>query len=358
MEGSCEWFASRERFHTWIDADTLSAPKLYWVGAKPATGKSVLAGYVVNVLQDLNVDCAYYFFRNGDKEKSITAGLFRSFAFQMALINVDIRNNLLKMIERSIRFDKNDGKVIWRKALLPAVFGTKWQQTQFWVIDALDECTDAHVLFSMLGSIGTDNPLKIFITSRNTVELGTLFGDLEVSFGSNETIFEEISFQDTRQDMTRNLQSNQSKLHVGTPEKQEFILHQVLEKSEGCFLWVRLVLDELNTAWSAQHVDKILEEIPQDMDPLHTRAIAVMSAKPPYARELARATIVTTICSIRPLTVEELRAALETSRGDEIHDLQGAIASLYAQLVYIDKSGRVMMVHLTARTFLINVKLR
>ena len=357
MEGSCEWFATKESFHTWMDEDTVNTPKLYWVSARPATGKSVLAGYVVNMLQNLNADCAYYFLRFGDKEKSTTGGLFRSLAFQMALINVEIRNKLLQMIERGIRFDKKDGKAVWRKVLVPAVFGSTWHRTQFWVLDALDECSDAHVLFSMLGSMELDVPLKIFITSRKTTELATLFRDLQAPFGATQRVFEEMSFQDTRDDMSHYLESNRSKLHVGSPEKKQEILHQVLEKSEGCFLWIRLVLDELATAWSVQHVEKILEEMPQDMDRLYTRALSIMSSKPAYARQLAQAIIVSTICSTRPLTVAELRAALEISRGDEIQDLEGAIASLCAQVIHIDKSGRVLIVHLTARTFLTNPEL-
>lgn len=333
------------------------SPMFYWISAKPGTGKSVLSGYVINILNELNLDCSYYFFHHGDKDKSTASGLFRSIAFQMASVNVDIRSRLLSMIDTGIRFDKNDGKVVWRRVLLPAVIRANWQQTHYWVIDALDECSDFDVLFSMLASIEPKFKIKIFITSRKTAELCSRFADLHRSFGDDAAIFEEVSFSDTRSDMALYLEGNREKLHVGDAKQRDDFLRRILDKSDGCFLWIRLVLEELAMAWSVQHVERVLEELPLGMDRLYTRALHIMSSKPQHARELARAILTWTVCAIRPLTVSELQAALEADVGDTIQDVEAAISSLCAQLVYIDKADRVLMVHPTARTFLINQEL-
>lgn len=355
--GSCEWFAEKQSFQAWVDPKATMSPMFYWISAKPGTGKSVLSGYVINILNELNLDCSYYFFRHGDKDKSTASGLFRSIAFQMASVNVDVRSRLLSMIDTGIRFDKNDGKVVWRRVLLSAVIRASWQQTQYWVIDALDECSDFDVLFSMLASIKPKFQIKIFITSRKTAELCSRFADLQKSFGDDTAVFEEISFSDTRSDMALYLEGNREKLHVGDAKQRDDFLRRILDKSDGCFLWIRLVLEELAMAWSVQHVERVLEEVPQGMDRLYTRALHIMSSKPHHARELARAILTWTVCAIRPLTVSELRAALEADVGDNIEDVEAAISSLCAQLVYIDKADRVMIVHPTARTFLINEEL-
>lgn len=333
------------------------SPMLYWISAKPATGKSVLSGYVVNTLNELNLGCSYYFFRHGDKDKSTASGLFRSIAFQMASVNVDVRRRLLSMINTGVRFDKDDGKAVWRRVLLSAVFRANWQQTHYWVVDALDECSDFDVLFSMLASIESKFRIKIFITSRKTAELCARFTDLQRLFGGNAAIFEEISFGDTRNDMALYLEENREKLHVGDAKQREEFIRRILDKSDGCFLWIRLVVEELAMAWSVQQVERVVEEVPQDMDRLYTRALHIMSSKPQHARELARAILTWTVCAIRPLTVPELRAALEIDVGDTIQDLEAAIASLCAQLAYVDKADRVLIVHPTARTFLINEEL-
>lgn len=261
------------------------------------------------------------------------------------------------MIDTGIRFDKNDGKAVWRKILLSAIIRSNWQQTQYWVIDAIDECSDSEVLFSMLTSIEPKFQIKILITSRKTAELCARFADLQRFFGDGAANFEEISFGDTRSDMALYLEGNREKLHVGDAVQRTEFLRRILDKSDGCFLWIRLVLEELVMAWSVQHVERVLEEVPQDMDRLYTRALRIMSSKPQHAREIALAILSWTVCSIRPLTVTELRAALEADVGDIIQDVEAAISSLCAQLVYIDKADRVLIVHSTARTFLINEEL-
>jgi hypothetical protein len=106
IEGSCEWLAERENFQKWADSESGTSPKIYWICAKSATGKSVLSGYIINTLSGLNLDCSYYFFRHSDKEKSTVSGLLRSMVYQMASISVNVRQKLLIMIERGVRFDK------------------------------------------------------------------------------------------------------------------------------------------------------------------------------------------------------------------------------------------------------------
>lgn len=104
-------------------------------------------------------------------------------------------------------------------------------------------------------------------------------------------------------------------------------------------------------------VERVLEEVPQNMDSLYTRALSIMSSKPKYAKHIARAILTWTVCAVRPLTTSELQMALKIDLGDDVHDLESAIASLCAQLVHVDKTGRVLIVHLTARTFLIDPKM-
>lgn len=357
IEGSCEWFAERENFQKWADSESVTLPKIYWISAKPAIGKSVLSGYIINTLAGLNLDCSYYFFRHGDKEKSTVSGLLRSVIFQMALISVNVRHKLLSMIERGIRCDKDDAKAVWRKLVVPVITQVDSLQTQHWILDALDECSDAGVLFPMIAAIEPTTTIKILITSRKMPEIIQHFADLQRKSSGQAAICEGITFEDTKADIALYLEGNRIKLHVGSDAEKDGFLNRVLEKSEGCFLWVRLVLDELALAWTMGEVERVLEEVPQNMDSLYTRALSIMSSKPKYAKHIARAILTLTVCAVRPLTTSELQMALKIDLGDDVHDLESAIASLCAQLVHVDKTGRVLIVHLTARTFLIDPKM-
>ena len=236
IEGSCEWFAERENFQKWADSESVTLPKIYWISAKPAIGKSVLSGYIINTLAGLNLDCSYYFFRHGDKEKSTVSGLLRSVIFQMALISVNVRHKLLSMIERGIRCDKDDAKAVWRKLVVPVITQVDSLQTQHWILDALDECSDAGVLFPMIAAIEPTTTIKILITSRKMPEIIQHFADLQRKSSGQAAICEGITFEDTKADIALYLEGNRIKLHVGSDAEKDGFLNRVLEKSEGCFL--------------------------------------------------------------------------------------------------------------------------
>ena len=357
IEFSCQWFAERDTFQKWVDPDSEDPSMVYWLSANPATGKSVLSGYVVDALTNLNLDCSYYFFRHGDKDRSTMSGFLRSLLFQMALRNLDVRQQLLSMIEKAIRFDKDDGKIIWRKLVWPVISHTRTTSTHYWVLDALDECSGFELLFTMMSSLERNLHIRILITSRKLPEIKQKFADLLRIQSAISVYTEEISLEDTNVDIRLYLEENRYKLHAGDEDQRNRFINDILDKGEGCFLWVRLVLDELESAWSVGAIRRILDEVPKEMDPLYARALQIMSSRSRPNRELTRAILTWIICAVRPLTVAELREALRLDLDAEVDELEMAIASLCAQLIHVDKTGRVMIVHLTAKTFLIDDQL-
>ncbi|KAF2649450.1 hypothetical protein K491DRAFT_550850, partial [Lophiostoma macrostomum CBS 122681] len=354
MNGSCEWFAERDAFQCWVDSESDEPSTVYWVSANPATGKSVLSGYVINTLTSLNLDCSYYFFRHGDKDKSTVSGFLRSLLYQMALRDCHVRQQLLTMIEKTLRFNKDDAKVIWRKLVWPLLSRAKHVSAQYWVLDALDECENIEPLFSMMASLEKHFCIRILITSRKLPEIAQRFVDLKKVNSAVSVNAEEVSLDNTKVDIRLYLEGNRYNFHVGNEDERNNFMNEILDKSEGCFLWVRLVLDELAQAWSVGEVRRILDEVPREMDPLYSRALKIISSRSKPNRDLAHAILTWVICAVRPLTVAELREALKLDLSDEVPELEMAISSLCAQLIHVDKMGRAMIVHLTAQTFLTN----
>ncbi len=353
MEGSCEWLADKDSFQRWLDPQSKS-PRIYWINANPATGKSVLSGYIIEHLESLNLSCSYYFFRHGDKVKSSLSGFLRSIAYQMALANIQVREKLVSLMDRDIRFDKDDDRVIWRKLFGLGIFRAELRTQQYWVIDALDECTNTTSFFQLLAKIEENLPIRILITSRKTPEIATHFQDLLSQSPTRNAFFEEeISLVNTSSDITLYLQSYIEKLPVSGIRARQELLRIILDKSSGCFLWVKLVLKELEGAWGRHQIETVLEEVPVEMDPLYTRALTLIATKPARTKELAKAILTWTMCATRPLSLTELQYALKLDIGDNIEELAKAVASLCCQLVYVDKHFRVQMVHQTARAFLL-----
>lgn len=78
VSGSCEWLTEKENFQRWRDCS--SEAKIYWVSAKPASGKTLLSGYIIEYLRELDKDCGFYFFDSGSKAKATISSWFRSMA--------------------------------------------------------------------------------------------------------------------------------------------------------------------------------------------------------------------------------------------------------------------------------------
>ncbi|UKZ79974.1 hypothetical protein TrVFT333_007738 [Trichoderma virens FT-333] len=137
---------------------------------------------------------------------------------------------------------------------------------------------------------------------------------------------------------------------LAAPVKPDSDLKNLEEsKVEGSFL------DELASTWSLREAERVLDDLPQGMSPFYLRAIDSMSLEHPDNQRLIRAILTWVVCSVRPLTVAELTEALKLDINDEVPELDKAIASLCAQLLHVDQSGRVMMAHFTAKTFLVDV---
>lgn len=222
----------------------------------------------------------------------------------------------------------------------------------YWVVDALDECSAAERrnydnLFSMLSKIDDRILLKVFLTSRPSSDLERLLAPLPV-------VSDQITTENTQNDIRLYVETYSEDL---PEETRESLIQRIVEKSSGCFLWTVLVMQQLQDVYSLEETEKVLEEIPQEMEPLYHRNIRIMSNNH-RTKRLAMTILRWAVCATRPLTVEELKEAIKLDINDTVtRDLERSISSLCGQLVYIDRYARVQIVHQTARAFLIQSEL-
>ena len=347
MPGTCEWFSEKESYLKW--AGFAEGPSVLWVGGKPAAGKSVLAGYVIGQLQKTNADCSYFFFKYGDKSKSRLSACLRSLAYQMASANTQVRETLLEMQKDGIKFDNENERTIWRTLFSCGILRTKFPK-HYWVIDALDECTNFAALFDpILAKIDQSIPLRILITSRVSSKLDKHF----LSLGAHRVQYETISTADTLPDIKLLVEAKAKSVLLKNDKDRALLVDKILEKSEGSFLWTVLVLGELSNSYGEEEINKSLEDIPRDMEPLYQRTLELMT-QAPGGKKLAKAILTWTTCAIRPLTTRELDGALRLDMNDTFPQLEESIMALCGHFVNVDKFGKVQMLHGTAREFLLN----
>jgi WD40 repeat protein len=350
MGGSCEWIMRKSKYQEWQES---ANTQFYWISAKPATGKTVLSGMVVHHLRDLNRDCQFYFFDHGDKTKSSVSVFLLSMARQMALLHSEVLNAVLELRKKESQLKKPDYRTIWRVLYAECILHTKLLRPQFWVIDALDECQAGSELIPLLLKVMKELPVHIFLTSRDPVEAHSQ----HIPAGT-KILSDEISRDDTQFDIKLYLERQMDSLPSGNDEERQAIKSQILKKADGCFLWVKLILDELRRVHRSTEIRQVLENVPSDMDALYSRILDSMSRTlQPMGKGLAKAILTWTVCAAQALTTEELKAAIQLHICDRVIGIGSAITSLCGQLVYVDlHHQRVHVVHQTVREYLFRAK--
>lgn len=347
LPGSCEWLIAKNEFIEWRDS---ANTQLYWISAKPGTGKTVLSGKVVHHLKDLDRHIAFFFFDYRNKLQTTISSFLLSIAAQMAHTHTDVLQAVLDVCEMDDRLCEADYRTIWRKLFTGAILRTKFAQPQYWVLDALDECKSGSDLLPLLSKvIEMRCNIRILLTSRDHFE-----SHAQKLYPKVGVISEEILEDDTKSDIALYLEANMDKLPSIDEDDKENIVDKILGKSAGCFLWVSLILQELKQAHTSAEIRQVLEDVPSDMNDLYSRILSSMSRAPHYGKVLAKAILTWAVCCSRPLTTDELYQALQIDIKDRIDDIKMSIESRCGQFVYVDAQSRVQMVHQTARDFLLS----
>ena len=343
-EGSCKWLTDKKSFQRWVGLPT--SPRFFWLDGKPATGKTTIAGHVIKLIEETNGDCAFFFFKHGDSTKSSIAALLRSLAWQMARVNLDVRQDLLAMADQDQFVDRADESSIWRNIFAARILRLKWRQPCYWILDALDECSNYHALFPLLSKIERQHPLRIFITSRPVLAIERIFTKEKL-----DRVAEAISTRESSEDIRLYLQANTDFLPAEDEIERDRLLNQILNRSDGNFLWTYLVSQELADTISVQQAYEVLDSVPNGMDGLYSRILETLMNHP-RNRDIAKAILKWTVCSSRPLTIDELKEALRLDINVILPRLELTLGSITGNLIYIDDDNKAQLAHQTVRSFL------
>ena len=355
-KGSCDWVTKSENFQEWLDIrcdyepDSLDeitnvGPRFLWLNGPPGSGKSVSSGHVIRFLESCNFDCSFFFFDHRDKGGSSLSEMLRSLAFQMASLNREVRTILLEMADNDMSLLLEDHNILWNTVFKNHIFNIEFSQPQFWVIDALDECSSKGLgtLVQMLAKIDVKLPLRIFFTSRPGGQVEKLFSQhntkiLELETGSQESLSDIAIF--VREKWT----------YSEDPIVSKRLVAEVLKKSNGIFLWASLIINRLNEAYSLEDMEDILQQVPSEMNEFYMRI--VQSIAESQGAELAKCILKWTICAARPLSTDELREAVHVDIGRTLTTSDDKLSLVCGHLITVDKDNCVQVIHQTVAAFL------
>ena len=348
-DGTCEWILNENGMADWTS--TTEGSHLVWFSAAPAGGKSVLSAYIVTALQQRSLAPQYFFFNFGDQYKRSVANLLRSIAYQFAKENCAFRRGLLDLLKQGLRVDKADAPLLWYKVYENLLFKLEHRRPFFWVIDALDECESPKLLLDLIRTCSSPSvSLRIFIASRKTEPIH--MGVAKIARSLRLTKLDNQKLDHNARDIRRLAELEVGHMR-GTEDIKNLVIQKITAGAEGNFLWARLVLEEIACCQTASDVQETLDEFPSDMQKLYDRMEHTILELPrSSSRLLAKDLLQWTVGARRPMCLRELSQALEPDF-PEILDLRRTISDVCGHFIRVDTSGCVVMIHQTAREFLV-----
>lgn len=367
LEGFCSlapgfgrWLLDRDVFSSWIDKPTEgeTAPLVFWLIGQPGKGKTALSASTINYLRNEEKDVQYHLFNEGHQDRHTISYGLRSIAAQLVRKHAAFRDALVAFHEEtgiSFQSETLSFQYLWDRIFIGILFKLELDGPLWWVLDGIDEADNPSAMVRALNSIRSRTPIKIYLSSRPH-KASSMFE------GSSLTTY-FLQDSDTALDLRAYAETAVRNEIPDDAVLQRYVLDQVLQKASGSFLWVRLALEKLENNWyTREAIAAALTCVPESMVAMYRRMIGEINKQQPSTRDMAKLILTWTACSWRPLSLDELKAALESDFKDLTTDLALIINHLcghFTDLEQIKGSStangrtRVTLIHATAREFLL-----
>ncbi|KAJ1336157.1 ankyrin repeat domain-containing protein 50 [Microdochium nivale] len=269
LKDTCDWVYSQQEYINW--AERLGVEDhhgMLWVKGKPGAGKSTLMKNLVRHAKSLHATgstesylvVSFFFNARGTQalEKNVL-GLYRSLLHQTLSTNLRALNDLTRRKRDALRLAALQWKLWELKDCLLDVFATKGSQPTWIFIDAMDECADDEVrdLVEFLRKL----------TSKS-FKVGAV---LNVCLSSRH--YPQISIEDCPELVVENNNSLDILRYIEVEAKQieeiQELKQVIIDKADGVFLWVVLVLTmlkRLRRGKSVLWLRRILDDIPPQLE--------------------------------------------------------------------------------------------
>ncbi|KAL8654123.1 MAG: hypothetical protein Q9210_001698 [Variospora velana] len=177
-QGTCDWVLKEDRYLEWLNTQDRS-PTLLWLNGGAATGKSVLASFIINNLVEQGFSCQYFFMRFGNGGKQSLSLLLRSIAYQIARDMPEFMEQVLQLVDEAMNFATADPRTLWEGIYKSVLINLKPVRTLYWIIDGLDEADDPRALIRLLSDISFSSmPIRVLLLGRRTNAVVDVFQKL------------------------------------------------------------------------------------------------------------------------------------------------------------------------------------
>ena len=355
VTGTGIWFQTHDLYQQWKAS---ASSTVFWVKGKPGCGKSVLAALTLNELKELQTDntaVAHFYCDSSNPERSRYLYLLTTILKQISVQSPRLDHNLERMYNlESLVQDRGPGANEVEK-ILPAVFSGFRQA--YMVIDGLDELSEPERFLRFLPLLlrETTSTLRIIVFSRDYLPMQNAFKNyrqLRVDSGANaEDIKMFIS----------------SKLSADDPDWDPALLDVVkavlLDKAEGMFLYVSLMVGRLRGSLPQSELVERLKSLPKGLTKAYEANLKrILDQDDELDKKLTLKILLWIANANRPLSRKELleglsiRQGLKAIDGRDRYGTDREFTTFCAELVLLDKDDFYHLVHASLRDYLLGLR--
>ena len=217
-----------------------------WIYGSPGIGKTSLAHSICASLHARNHLAGAFFCRRDDEKLREPINILPTFIHKLAILFSPFRT----IVAKHLRDDPNLTPESMEGSLFlnfTRSLPRQPEHTLVFVIDALDECGDAHSrtpLLEILTNAAAQAPwLKIIVTSRTEVDIQNFFGTLaQSSYFPYDLASDQGASADLRTFARSQFDLVATRWNLGTAWPKESDFNTVISRANGLFIFVRTLV--------------------------------------------------------------------------------------------------------------------
>jgi len=369
-EHTLEWARKMPEFHTWRTCvDMTSKERILWIRGSLGLGKTVMAGYFIELLKCHYPDAivAYFFCRSGQTGLTKAREIICTLAYQCVQEDEEAQSVLEALRSKDFKIDENVGiGFLFDKLLREPLLKTS--KEVFIVLDGLDEAdrtsldcterrpvTEYEILLAHLGSLKT---ARVLFISRPEADVSRIIP---------HCITKQLGRDDNKNDIDRYVRQK-------IEGSQRLTLHFVNEsidpiqyfrdKANGIFLWVEIAIHQLSQAKSSSSFRKNLQgfsDASGSMERLYSSFLNRIEGEDvKWIKEILK-WVVVYIAAPQPFTntssisVDTLKEAVEFTLDDKLPEFQNFLEVEMGSLLHLIPSYdgiHAELIHETLKLFL------
>lgn len=347
-----EWIRETSQFEQWHSSTDQGS---IWIKAVPGAGKSVLAASMVQSLSaNESVPVLFFFFRQIIETNRTSRGLLRDWMCQLLPFSEALQLNLFEHVKNGQSLESITTAHLWKHLLN----GLRMLKRVYCIADALDEMNMDEEFLSQLNALGSFRPaqVKVLLTSRPKQYLQRAFKNPQVIHVSleEELVKRDISIF-VRQRVKQFAEDGISE------DMQSFIQSTVCERSEGLFLYARLMLDQIsqsvkNKAHNEVLIREMIVKLPVGLEEMYNRVLIDHASLTNIHQDTQVMILQLVTQSARPMRLIEIVKAIEDnhhlSKGER--DSKDIVRFGCGPLLEIMEDGVVQILHHSFTEFLLD----